>query len=555
MDYLENLLAKGVTWGTAARILWTLVPQALGLTIPMAVLVGILIGLGRMSADRESVALLACGVSPYRLLRPIGLLAALAALATGYVMIVAIPDANQTFREITFSVVSQRVETDIQPRVFYQDFPGWVLYARDEPDPGQTGLEEADGREHRARPARPTMYFAATRTAGRRPRPSGRSTWSWWTAPAIEPRSRRPGRHRFAWFPRAGPRPEPGQVFPKSASSRASTRRPSPSSAPTARRRSGQALKAPRVIAIQQKFSFPVACLVFGVIGLALGMSVAREGKLAGFVVGTAVIFAYYIVMFLSRVADQGTLPEHVLSSRWVPNIVLGVFGVAALIWRARFVEGRLPFKIPVAITKRRCPGFASGRRPSTAVATAAPATAAQTGEQPAARRTTRPPAACSRDPHSPAQASDARPARSLHQPHLSPDRRACRSWRCSDSSTSPRSSTSRTRFSRARRRPRKSITLLVYMTPQFVYYVIPICGAAERAGDVRAAVAEQRADGDEGLRRQPLPRIARRGAAVAGVQRHHLRPRAAGPGAAPTARPKSSTPRSGAGRRACSTP
>src|SRR5918995_703983 len=118
MEYLENLLAKGVTWGVAARILWTLVPQALGLTIPMAVLVGILIGLGRMSADRESVALLACGVSPYRLLRPLGVLAILAALATGYIMIVAIPNANQAFREITFGVVTQTVETDIRPRVF-----------------------------------------------------------------------------------------------------------------------------------------------------------------------------------------------------------------------------------------------------------------------------------------------------------------------------------------------------------------------------------------------------------------------------------------------------
>ena len=42
----------------------------------------------------------------------------------------------------------------------------------------------------------------------------------------------------------------------------------------------------PEVIAIQQKFSFPVACLVFAVIGLALGLTVAREGKLAAFVVG-----------------------------------------------------------------------------------------------------------------------------------------------------------------------------------------------------------------------------------------------------------------------------
>jgi len=41
-----------------------------------------------MSGDRESVALLACGVSPYRLLRPIG---ALALITTAVGLMVAIP--------------------------------------------------------------------------------------------------------------------------------------------------------------------------------------------------------------------------------------------------------------------------------------------------------------------------------------------------------------------------------------------------------------------------------------------------------------------------------
>src|SRR5688572_24756503 len=159
MQHLENLLAKGVTWGIAARILWTLVPQALGLTIPMAVLVGILIGLGRMSGDRESVALLACGVSPYRLLRPVGVLAAVSALATAYVMVVAIPDANQTFREITFRIISQRVETEIRPRVFYQDFPGWVLYALEEADPGQSGWKKVMV-ANTGQSGQTTVYFA-----------------------------------------------------------------------------------------------------------------------------------------------------------------------------------------------------------------------------------------------------------------------------------------------------------------------------------------------------------------------------------------------------------
>src|SRR5262249_54868672 len=109
MEQLEALVAKGVSWGVAAKMMALLIPSGLGLTIPMSVLVGILIALGRMSGDREAVALLACGVSPYRLLRPLLLLSAIAGLAHVYVMISAIPDANQAFRQLTYDVVSQKV--------------------------------------------------------------------------------------------------------------------------------------------------------------------------------------------------------------------------------------------------------------------------------------------------------------------------------------------------------------------------------------------------------------------------------------------------------------
>jgi len=55
MEYLETLVAKGVPWGTAARIMLTLIPQALGLTIPMSLLVGLLIGLGGRIRIRPTV--------------------------------------------------------------------------------------------------------------------------------------------------------------------------------------------------------------------------------------------------------------------------------------------------------------------------------------------------------------------------------------------------------------------------------------------------------------------------------------------------------------------
>ena len=338
MDYLENLLAKGVTWGTAAKILWTLLPQALGLTIPMAVLVGVLIGLGRMSGDRESVALLACGVSPYRLLRPIGALALITTAVTVFVMIVGIPNANQTFREITFGIVTQTVETDIRPRVFYQQFPGWVLYPKEEPDPGQSGWKKlmvaktGDGET--------TIYFAER---GRLVVDKEKRAVDLVLSDGYIYKTGKgdTGTTRFTADMVLGLNPD--DVFPKVNLQPGLNEKTIAQLRVDADAKRAKGMSAhPEVIAIQQKFSFPVACVVFALIGLALGLSVAREGKLASFVIGVLVIFAYYIVMFLSESLTKGHYLNMYLT-RWLPNILLGMFGAAALVWRTRFIDGRLP--------------------------------------------------------------------------------------------------------------------------------------------------------------------------------------------------------------------
>ena len=60
---------------TVALIFLCSLTPVLAFTIPMAVLVGVLIGLGRLSADSEIVALHASGISLRRLLVPIGCVA------------------------------------------------------------------------------------------------------------------------------------------------------------------------------------------------------------------------------------------------------------------------------------------------------------------------------------------------------------------------------------------------------------------------------------------------------------------------------------------------
>src|SRR5260370_11094656 len=134
-----------------------LVPQALCVTIPMALLFGILFGLGRLSADREFVALQACGISVFRVFLPIALLSVLGCAATAYETIIAVPAANQTYREITLNVIASWADNDIKPRVFFQNFPNRVIYVRDiQATGGWRDVFLADDTE----PDQTTVYFA-----------------------------------------------------------------------------------------------------------------------------------------------------------------------------------------------------------------------------------------------------------------------------------------------------------------------------------------------------------------------------------------------------------
>src|SRR5688500_20215861 len=74
IEYAETFISKGVAIPVVLRIMGTLLPQALALTIPMSLLLGLLVAFGRLSADREFVAMQACGVRLMQLMRPVGLL-------------------------------------------------------------------------------------------------------------------------------------------------------------------------------------------------------------------------------------------------------------------------------------------------------------------------------------------------------------------------------------------------------------------------------------------------------------------------------------------------
>ena len=153
----RELIAKGVEWSIVARVLLTLLPQALCVTIPMAVLLGILVGFGRLSADREFVAHAGVRRQPLRLLRPVALVAVLATAATAYETSSRCRTPTRRSAKSRSTSWRPRAESDVKPRVFFRSFPNRVLYVRDmPPGGGWRDVFLADTTQ----PEQTTVYFA-----------------------------------------------------------------------------------------------------------------------------------------------------------------------------------------------------------------------------------------------------------------------------------------------------------------------------------------------------------------------------------------------------------
>jgi len=354
----RDMLAKGVDLPSVAFMLALLLPQALALTIPMAFLTGLLMGLGRLSADRESMALLASGVSPLRILRPILIAAAIAAAATFYVLTELVPDANQLWRQRAFELLAQRSSAEVRPGLFYEGFPDKVLFVRDNrPNGAWEGVLLADT----SRPGRPIVTLA----------PEGRleldrvrqevaivlAGESIRYVPGDQPGVYDISRARDLRF--AIPA---DTVFPDASTLARGTREMRLGelrAAEAARRAKGESPHN-EIMGRHQMFAFPLACMVFALIGVALGLHTRPEGRLGGFMLGVAVIFVYHALNTLAEGRTKaGAFPAE--WARWVANLVIGAVGVAALWWRMRGTGNALA--VPIPARWRRVASTAEPRR------------------------------------------------------------------------------------------------------------------------------------------------------------------------------------------------
>jgi lipopolysaccharide export system permease protein len=146
---IELVVTRGVPLLQIAKLFSLILPTFLEMTVPMAFLLAILLGLGRMSNDQELLAMKASGVSPTQILWPTAVIALVIALATFALTLFVRPAANFALKKELYNIAKSRIGTALKEKVFNDDFPKILIYVEEIVPPGNTaqGVLIVDNRD------------------------------------------------------------------------------------------------------------------------------------------------------------------------------------------------------------------------------------------------------------------------------------------------------------------------------------------------------------------------------------------------------------------------
>ncbi|MCP9493717.1 MAG: LptF/LptG family permease [Pyrinomonadaceae bacterium MAG19_C2-C3] len=129
--FAEVLEGTSASPGVSVKLLWALLPGILMLTIPVAVLIGIMVGFGRLNANSELVVWRATGVSEAKLIGTMLLIALPATACSIYMGLFAAPQAARSVRALVLQVIEQKFESPLEPGTFETSVPGKILHVGD----------------------------------------------------------------------------------------------------------------------------------------------------------------------------------------------------------------------------------------------------------------------------------------------------------------------------------------------------------------------------------------------------------------------------------------
>jgi lipopolysaccharide export system permease protein len=335
---MEMVIDKGVPVGQILRLLANLLPAFLVLTIPVALLIGVLLAFGRLSAESELVAMKASGIHLSLLMRPVLALALLASLLTAALTLYIEPAANAAFRRQAFAIASSIATIGIQPMTFNDEFSGLVLYAADVDDKnGQmNNIFIADERPGTL----PATIFAST--GGVQIDQDDQSLNLRLKDGAIHRLDDNNDAYQIIQFDTYGLRVNLNHGDKEQGLNRKESELNLPDL--LSARQTPQDPKEARVLAagLQRRFVMASTPLIFILIGVPLGIRSQRSGRGANFALSLFIFLLFYILFTLAKtlVIDVGLSALFI----WLPVVIFTIAGV--LLLRAAANEREIHFSL-----------------------------------------------------------------------------------------------------------------------------------------------------------------------------------------------------------------
>ena len=328
--FAELALYADLPLALAGEIAAALLPSVLVMTLPVAVLAGIVIGFARMGSDSEIIAIRAAGVGTWTLLWPALAIGLLASGATAFLHIRETPQAARDLRRVFLQGVLRKLESPVEPRTFNTEIPGYVIYVRD----GDKNLGTWGRVFIHAHDQKDGSTRIVTARGGRIDSSADKSELVLSDAVALTMPSPQAAERSYKVerldqlrlaidTGRAGLLEDLSkQEIQVEELDWSDLRQQAKSESETERREAERTL--------QRKLALSAAPFVFSLFGGLLGMRVRRGGRAVGILLSLAVVIVYYLVSLLGEsLARTGALSAIV--GQWMATAVMLLLSLALL--------------------------------------------------------------------------------------------------------------------------------------------------------------------------------------------------------------------------------
>jgi lipopolysaccharide export system permease protein len=299
--------------------------------IPIGFLLAVLLALGRMSEDRELVAMAAAGMGPLQLIRvPV----VMGAVLSGLILLFAFtsePRGLSALKATINEIIKRNVVGDVKSGVFYEDLTNLTLYAErvDRRRQQWTNVLVHDDRD----PGSPLLVLA--RVGGVNPAGAGEALKLTLSDGDVHRSRRESDEYTIFSFERGDIAVGLHESTSKMSRFRSPREELTPSELLLAARdaRAEGQNPTPYLMALHGRLGHALAPLAFALFGTGLSLLRRQEGRTRGFALTLGGYLGYYLASrFFENLALQGKLP--VLVAGQITNVAFLGWGLWAL-WRA----------------------------------------------------------------------------------------------------------------------------------------------------------------------------------------------------------------------------